>query len=1181
MLVPQTTTSTVGLMEYSGSNTGHDGSQLIGSSYYIVPGQWSQIRVHLKAASSAGATNGVSELWVNGALAYQKTNGDFSNLNGGQLNGIYPALLHNGYLMGYTNGWYSVNTTIYIDDFKIYDTDPGWNATGATPIIAEDFSSYANTTTMNANPNKWFLMTEDINQAQISLDTTQGYGTSTKSMKFTYPPAPIDSDYTITRYINFSDYDEIWTEVTAKVSANWTNLNPGATYNPDFKFIFLGIHNKNTGIVDSRFSLKLGTYGISGYNTGTYPLNTPYAVDPNDRAPLVYINTFDGNWHTYKFHTRSNVNGIRTGLYEVSIDDKLILNFTNVDVQSSVWAVRLGANVNQGIAHTQTVNWGSVRVYTTNPGWINITGGAPADTTPPVISNGAPSGTLSAGTASTVMNVTTDEAATCRYSTTANTTYANMTNTFSTTNSTSHSTTISGLTNGNNYTYYVRCIDAAGNANTASTAIAFGVASSTQKTVLFQSDWSTATGNSDAALRDTSKAVPWPVVTNPSGILSVASASGLGFPAGMANVLKVTQTSGAYNYGWCQVNGSDWSAPAIGESLFYRAYLRVDIPDSESIPADYSGNHPLEAGDYYQRSQDTWSWKFGSTSTGKMPISFVSYGPNALQPSYTSTVLFPGSYPGTPLDKFKVYRLEWMVHRYSNNEFRIYPRIYNDAGTLLYDENTMKVDQGYSASMIDHGFTFSGADALTGLAWLDIGSNGPNFNVATTNHIYYWGGVAVCKDNWCGPYNSTQPSDTTPPVISNSQPNNTLPAGTTSIIMNVTTDEVATCKYTTTPNTAYGSMTNSFTDAGTSHSTTINGLQNGTAYNYYVRCNDASGNINTQDYNVSFSTAFFAPDIVDNASFENGWDGFVNGGFNPPDGLTNDTAHAYLGTYAVKKVLPVTDGVNDVDSNLDYPFYAASPLNAFTPAIPSPAQTYNRLWARWYFYLDAPINGTLKFNIWQAGSFGTQFGGLGFVGGNLVWSWLQEWNSQQIQLVPLTSLVNDWHCVEEDYWRNGDTSNAGNDYPSVAVWLDGTRLTSSSVIDSPPSPGAWINNRINAGERKSSETLGVFRLLGLINGAPRNTIPGNIWIDDVAVSSKGRIGCGLASNATGLPPPSQRPGDLNDDGKVDFLDLLIVVGQFRRTGASIANTRADINGDGTVNLFDFVLLAKNWGREYS
>lgn len=41
------------------------------------------------------------------------------------------------------------------------------------------------------------------------------------------------------------------------------------------------------------------------------------------------------------------------------------------------------------------------------------------DATPPVVSNGSPSGTLAAGTANTTLTVTTDENATCRYSTTA------------------------------------------------------------------------------------------------------------------------------------------------------------------------------------------------------------------------------------------------------------------------------------------------------------------------------------------------------------------------------------------------------------------------------------------------------------------------------------------------------------------------------------------------------------------------------------------------------------------------------------------------------------------------------------------------------------------------------------------------------------------------------------------
>ena len=53
-----------------------------------------------------------------------------------------------------------------------------------------------------------------------------------------------------------------------------------------------------------------------------------------------------------------------------------------------------------------------------------------------------------------------------------------MTNTFATTGGTSHATPVSGLTDGSTYTYYVRCIDAAGNANTTDGAISFSIATS-------------------------------------------------------------------------------------------------------------------------------------------------------------------------------------------------------------------------------------------------------------------------------------------------------------------------------------------------------------------------------------------------------------------------------------------------------------------------------------------------------------------------------------------------------------------------------------------------------------------------------------------------------------------------------------------------------------------------------
>jgi len=99
------------------------------------------------------------------------------------------------------------------------------------------------------------------------------------------------------------------------------------------------------------------------------------------------------------------------------------------------------------------------------------------DTTAPVRSLLAPSGTLTAGTTSTTISLVTDEAATCRYSATAGTAYADMTLSFGSSYALSHSATVSGLTNGSSYSYYVRCIDGAGNANTTDSTISFSVAS--------------------------------------------------------------------------------------------------------------------------------------------------------------------------------------------------------------------------------------------------------------------------------------------------------------------------------------------------------------------------------------------------------------------------------------------------------------------------------------------------------------------------------------------------------------------------------------------------------------------------------------------------------------------------------------------------------------------------------
>ncbi len=106
----------------------------------------------------------------------------------------------------------------------------------------------------------------------------------------------------------------------------------------------------------------------------------------------------------------------------------------------------------------------------------------PTDTTPPVRSSGAPSGTLAAGTSQASLSLATNENATCRYATTAGVAYTAMPSAFSATGGTAHSTSVSGLTNGGSYSFFVRCQDLAGNPNTSDFAIAFSVAQPTDTT---------------------------------------------------------------------------------------------------------------------------------------------------------------------------------------------------------------------------------------------------------------------------------------------------------------------------------------------------------------------------------------------------------------------------------------------------------------------------------------------------------------------------------------------------------------------------------------------------------------------------------------------------------------------------------------------------------------------------
>ena len=400
-----------------------------------------------------------------------------------------------------------------------------------------------------------------------------------------------------------------------------------------------------------------------------------------------------------------------------------------------------------------------------------------ADTTPPVLSAGAPTGSLAAGTTQTTLSLTTNEAATCRYSTTAGIAYASMTLTFSTTGGTAQATTVTGLKNGTSYTYYVRCKDTAGNANTSDYPISFSVAAADTTPPVLSAG--APTGSLAAGTTQTTLSL----TTNEAATCRYSTTAGIAY----ASMTLTFSTTGG-------------------------------TAQATTVTGLKSGTSYT----YYVRCKDT----AGNANTSDYPISFSVAAADTTPP-----VRSAGSPTGTLAAGTTQTTLSLAT---------------NEAATCRYSTTA-----GVAYASMTKTFSGAGGTAqsttVTGLV------NGTTYN-------YY----VRCQDtagnanpdDYIITFSVASAADTTPPVRSAGAPTGTLAAGTTQTTLSLTTNEAATCRYSTTAGVAYASMTKTFTGAGgTAQSATVTGLANGTTYNYYVRCQDTAGNANPDDYLITFSVA--------------------------------------------------------------------------------------------------------------------------------------------------------------------------------------------------------------------------------------------------------------------------------------------------------------------------------------
>jgi hypothetical protein len=292
----------------------------------------------------------------------------------------------------------------------------------------------------------------------------------------------------------------------------------------------------------------------------------------------------------------------------------------------------------------------------------------------------------------------------------------------------------------------------------------WGTTATSNATILFQSDWSTATGSSDAAIRDTNQATPWTLGATGGGTLNVVSATGLGFPAGMTNVLRVARGPTSGGSSWAQLQ----NIPAInvGESLYYRVYLRNDLYENGVVVLN-NAHHPIETA-YLGGYADGFVWKLGTNGDGTYPLAW-NMAPN--QNSYP----FDGYAPGRNSNGSMIgetYRLEWGLTKTAVNQYRINAHIYNSSGALVWD-NTTILAQGINSSA---NCNFCSMASVTSPRTINdseitkfrVGTNGGGpWTGFSTNHYFYFGGVAICKNNWCGPYTTNASSTSLSGTVTN------------------------------------------------------------------------------------------------------------------------------------------------------------------------------------------------------------------------------------------------------------------------------------------------------------------------------------------------------------------------------------------------------------------------------
>lgn len=256
-----------------------------------------------------------------------------------------------------------------------------------------------------------------------------------------------------------------------------------------------------------------------------------------------------------------------------------------------------------------------------------------------------------------------------------------------------------------------------------------GGGSVTSGSLLFRSTWETDTGTSENAVRD---GMIWDGPHDGGGgndggtVLEVVGPTGLDGDdwTGTGNVLKVYEQGNDFVIAVTNV----LPAATTNYGRCYMMFGETGVRDHNQHPCCY---------DLVGAIGVIWA-KFGGITppAGKIRAG-ISDGIEAWLHNGSDYIW---------LDRGVWYRWEWQLEYVTSTSVRLWPRIYNMAGTLLYDSDDMRQEDNWSVTLT----AWYGSNTIwdAGATWTEIGLGNPSS--LTSGPVWYAADFALSLTDWVG-----------------------------------------------------------------------------------------------------------------------------------------------------------------------------------------------------------------------------------------------------------------------------------------------------------------------------------------------------------------------------------------------------------------------------------------------